>query len=247
MGSFFSDQRMKPTMSTIHTSTRLICSLCLALPASLFAAGMVPETTLLLIDEANHGGVMSVKNTDSIPTLLYTSIRDIGGDQGVKLNVTQPVVRLEPGQEQQVRFILETDKPLSVEQYKRVVFEGIPPKSTDKNVKVGINLRQDLPVLIHPKDLPVVTDAWKLLTWSVTGKEVKVQNPSAYVVRFSTSVTLLPSHTEGLVNKTFILPGETMTVQTDTPVNGTDNAIEFNPASRYGIEVESFTASLTRQ
>lgn len=73
---------MKPTMSTIHTSTRLICSLCLALPASLFAAGMVPETTLLLIDEANHGGVMSVKNTDSIPTLLYTSIRDIGGDQG---------------------------------------------------------------------------------------------------------------------------------------------------------------------
>lgn len=38
-----------------------------------------------------------------------------------------------------------------------------------------------------------------------------------------------------------------MTVQTDTPVNGTDNAIEFNPASRYGIEVESFTASLTRQ
>jgi len=170
-----------------------------------------------------------------------------GGDQGVKLNVTQPVVRLEPGQEQQVRFILETDKPLSVEQYKRVVFEGIPPKSTDKNVKVGINLRQDLPVLIHPKDLPVVTDAWKLLTWSVTGKEVKVQSPSAYVVRFSTSVTLLPSHTEGLVNKTFILPGETMTVQTDTPVNGTDNAIEFNPASRYGIEVESFTASLTRQ
>lgn len=141
--------------------------LLLALPSTLFAAGMVPETTLLMIDEANHGGVMNVKNTDKIPTLLYTSIRDIEGNDGVKLNVTQPVVRLEPGQEQQVRFILESDKPLTVEHYKRVVFEGIPPKSSDKNITVGINLRQDLPVLIHPKNLPVVTDAWKLLTWSV--------------------------------------------------------------------------------
>jgi P pilus assembly chaperone PapD len=50
-----------------------------------------------------------------------------------------------------VRFILETKEPLTVEHYKRVIFEGIPPKTKDKNVKVGINLRQDLPVLIHPK------------------------------------------------------------------------------------------------
>lgn len=162
----------------------LVCALFLTLPATVYAAGMVPETTLLMIDEANHGGVMSVKNTDSIPTLLYTSINDIEGENGVKLNVTQPVVRLEPGQEQQVRFILETKEPLTVEHYKRVIFEGIPPKTKDKNVKVGINLRQDLPVLIHPKNLPVVTDAWKLLTWSVQEKEVQVRNTSPYVVRF---------------------------------------------------------------
>lgn len=233
-------------MSRILKTASLISGLCLALPTLLFAAGMVPETTLLLIDEANHGGVMSVKNTDSIPTLLYTSINDIEGNNGVKVNVTQPVVRLEPGQEQQVRFILETAEPLTVEHYKRVIFEGIPPKSKDKNVKVGINLRQDLPVLIHPKNLPVVTDAWKLLTWSVAGKEVQVRNTSAYVVRFSTAVTLLPSRTTGLLNKTFILPGETMKVQTDVPVGSTDNAVTFSPASRYGIEVDDYTASLTR-
>lgn len=227
-------------------ASALVTALFLTLPATVYAAGMVPETTLLMIDEANRGGVMSVKNTDSIPTLLYTSINDIEGENGVKLNVTQPVVRLEPGQEQQVRFILETKEPLTVEHYKRVIFEGIPPKTKDKNVKVGINLRQDLPVLIHPKNLPVVTDAWKLLTWSVQGKEVQVRNTSAYVVRFSTSVTLLPSRTEGLVNKTFILPGETMKVQTRSPIGSTDNAVEFSPASRYGIEVDKYTAALTR-
>ncbi|QXA51199.1 fimbria/pilus periplasmic chaperone [Enterobacter cancerogenus] len=220
--------------------------LLLALPSTLFAAGMVPETTLLMIDEANHGGVMNVKNTDKIPTLLYTSIRDIGGNDGVKLNVTQPVVRLEPGQEQQVRFILESDKPLTVEHYKRVVFEGIPPKSSDKNITVGINLRQDLPVLIHPKNLPVVTDAWKLLTWSVKSNVLQVQNSSPYVVRFSTAVTLLPSNTACTLNKTFILPGETMKVETNAPLNGSDNAVQIEPASRYGIEVESYTAPVTR-
>jgi len=224
----------------------LLLAFISGMPFAVFASGMVPETTLLMIDEANHGGVMSVKNTDTIPTLLYTSIKDIQSDDGVKLNVTQPVVRLEPGQEQQVRFILESDKPLTVEHYKRVVFEGIPPKSTDKNITVGINLRQDLPVLIHPKSLPVVTDAWKLLTWSINNKQMQVKNDSPYVVRFSTAVTLLPSHIAGTMNKTFILPGETMKVETNTPLNGTDNAVEIQPASRYGIEVDSYTAPLVR-
>ena len=217
-----------------------------ALSSPLFAAGMVPETTLLMIDEASHGGVMNVKNTDTIPTLLYTSIVDSEDDVGLKLTVTQPLVRLEPGQEQQVRFILETDKPLTVEHYKRVIFEGIPPKTSDKNVKVGINIRQSLPVLIHPETLPVVTDAWTLLSWSVAGKEVQVKNSSPYVVRFNTNVTLLPSRTEGVLNKTFILPGETMNVQMDKPAGSADNAVEFSPASRYGIEVENYTAPLKR-
>lgn len=91
---FVSLSRSRNTMYTLLKYAPLL----LALPSTLFAAGMVPETTLLMIDEANHGGVMNVKNTDKIPTLLYTSIRDIEGNDGVKLNVTQPVVRLEPGQ-----------------------------------------------------------------------------------------------------------------------------------------------------
>ena len=233
-------------MSTNLKSLSLMSVLYVALSSPLFAAGMVPETTLLMIDEASHGGVMNVKNTDIIPTLLYTSIVDSEDDVGVKLTVTQPLVRLEPGQEQQVRFILETDKPLTVEHYKRVIFEGIPPKTSDKNVKVGINIRQSLPVLIHPETLPVVTDAWTLLSWSVAGKEVQVKNSSPYVVRFNTNVTLLPSRTEGVLNKTFILPGETMKVQMDKPAGSADNAVEFSPASRYGIEVENYTAPLKR-
>lgn len=59
------------------------------------AEGMVPETSLLIIDEATHSGTINVKNTDSHPSLLYTNVVDLPDDQGLKLIVTQPVVRLE--------------------------------------------------------------------------------------------------------------------------------------------------------
>ena len=157
------------------------------------AAGMVPETSLLVIDEATHSGTINVKNTDSHPSLLYTDVVDLPDDKGLKLVTTQPVVRLEPGQTQQLRFILQTSKPLDVEHYKRVTFEGIPPKSDDNKVKIGINIRQDLPVLIRPAKLAVVTDAWKFLDWTASGTSVTVKNPSKYVVRLAQNVVLQAS------------------------------------------------------
>ncbi|ASG89711.1 fimbria/pilus chaperone family protein [Salmonella enterica] len=210
-----------------------------------YAAGMVPETTLLVIDESTHSGVMNVKNTDDFPALLYTTIVDLPDDTGVKLNVTQPVVRVEPNQQQQLRFIMESQQPLTVEHYKRVTFEGIPPKSTSKNIKIGFNMRQDLPVLIRPKNLPVVTDAWKLLQWSGSGQSFKVKNPSAYVVRLAQNVTFLPSNVQGGLKKTYILPGETMDVSVPKSLSG-EKSVRFYPASRYGIEVPSFTAPLAQ-
>ncbi|ENE9535576.1 fimbria/pilus periplasmic chaperone [Salmonella enterica subsp. enterica serovar Newport] len=207
------------------------------------AAGMVPETTLLVIEESTHSGVMNVKNTDSNPALLYTTVVDLPDNNGVKLDVTQPVVRVEAGQQQQLRFIMESTEPLTVEHYKRVTFEGIPPKSTNKGMKIGFNLRQDLPVLIRPKNLPVVTDAWKLLTWSRNGQTINVKNPSPYVVRLAQNITFLPSGGEGTIKKTYILPGETLNVSIKTPF-AADTSVRFYPASRYGIEVPSFTSPL---
>lgn len=208
-----------------------------------FAAGMVPETTLVVIDESTHSGVINVKNTDDAPALLYTTILDLPDDSGVKLNVTQPVVRVEAGQQQQLRFIMESAQPLTVEHYKRVTFEGIPPKSNNKKMKIGFNMRQDLPILIRPKNLPVVTDAWTLLTWSGNGQTIKVKNPSAYVVRLAQNVTFLPSKAEGMIRKAYILPGETLDISVKKPLSG-DTSVRFYPASRYGIEVPSFTSPL---
>lgn len=210
------------------------------------AAGMVPETSLLVIDEATHSGTINVKNTDSHPSLLYTDVVDLPDDKGLKLVTTQPVVRLEPGQTQQLRFILQNSKPLDVEHYKRVTFEGIPPKSDDNKVKIGINIRQDLPVLIRPAKLAVVTDAWKYLDWTASGTSVTVKNPSKYVVRLAQKIVLQPSGISGSLAKTYILPGETMTVSMGKSVSG-NNKVKFFPASRYGVEVPSFISDLNKK
>lgn len=223
----------------------LITAALFSVQFSAHAAGMVPETSLLVIDEATHSGIINVKNTDSFPSLLYTNVVDLPDDKGLKLIATQPVVRLEPGQTQQLRFILQTKEPLSVEHYKRVTFEGIPPKSDDKKIKIGINIRQDIPVLIRPKSLAVVTDAWKELKWSANGKTLKVNNPSKYVVRLAQKVVTQPSGAAGSLSKTYILPGETLTTTLDkTPVS--DNKVKFFPASRYGVEVPSFISDLNK-
>lgn len=210
--------------------------------SSAMANGMVPDTSLLIVNEADKSSSIDVTNTDTTPDLLYTNVIDLPDDTGVRLVATEPVARVEAGQKQLVRFILQTDKPLTVEHMKRVTFEGIPPKH-DNNHEVSINIRQDIPVLIHPTSLPVVKDAWKLLQWSHSGNSVTVSNPSPYVVRLSEEVFLLPSVTKFDLGKTYVLPGQKLTV--DLKKNSAnDNQVKFSPASRYGVQVDSYTASL---
>lgn len=118
------------------------------------ATGMVPETSVLLVDEKRGEASINIKNTDDHPSLLYTTIVDLPeSNKSIRLIPTQPVIRVEAGQVQQVRFLLQATVPLQSEELKRVTFEGIPPKD-DKSSRVTVSIRQDLPVLIHPASLP---------------------------------------------------------------------------------------------
>ena len=80
---------------SIFSRTAMFLALTLSLPLTVNAAGMVPETSLLVIDEATHSGTINVKNTDNTPALLYTTVVNLpDDDNGIKLIPTQPVVRL---------------------------------------------------------------------------------------------------------------------------------------------------------
>lgn len=216
----------------------LIC-----VPQVSMATGMQPDSSLLLIQEKESGGSMNVTNTDNIPSLLYTQVINVDGeDDTIKLLPTQPVVRVEGGKTQQVRFILKTEKPLITEHLKRVIFEGIPPKIPGSN-KIGITIRQNLPVLIHPEGLPERKDPWTLLTWHKEGNQLKVTNPGPYVVRLAQQFVTLPSKTQFDLGRTYLLPGQHITLSSASSLTA-DNEVRFVPVSRYGVQVSEFIASL---
>lgn len=50
----------------------------MSIPCSVYALGMQPETTVLIFNEEKNEASISVKNTNSVPSLLQTKIVDIG-------------------------------------------------------------------------------------------------------------------------------------------------------------------------
>ena len=205
------------------------------------ATGMVPETSVLLVDEKRGEASINIKNTDDHPSLLYTTIVDLPeSNKSIRLIPTQPVIRVEAGQVQQVRFLLQATVPLQSEELKRVTFEGIPPKD-DKSSRVTVSIRQDLPVLIHPASLSEERETWKFLEWRKNGDQIEISNPSNYVVRMTLQFKTLPSGKTGAINKTYFLPH---TSTTTALTNATDTKVEFYPASRYGYRGNKYVTDL---
>ncbi len=190
------------------------------------ATGMVPETSVLLVDEKRGEASINIKNTDDHPSLLYTTIVDLPeSNKSIRLIPTQPVIRVEAGQVQQVRFLLQATVPLQSEELKRVTFEGIPPKD-DKSSRVTVSIRQDLPVLLQRRLLRKES-ALKFLEWRKNGDQIEISNPSNYVVRMTLQFKTLPSGKTGAINKTYFLPH---TSTTTALTNATDTKVEFCPA-----------------
>ncbi|WP_034291931.1 fimbria/pilus chaperone family protein [Herbaspirillum sp. RV1423] len=209
-------------------------------------SGMLPETSVVIVNEADGEASMNVKNTDAAATLLYTSIQNLPEDKENLLVVTPPVARVEPDETQLVRFILQTKEPLKTQRLKRVIFEGIPQQSKDGGVKVTMNVRQNLPVIIHPKNLAINREPWKLLNWSLQGDKLVAKNDSAYVVRLAQTVTLLPNQMEVDLGKTYFLPGEVIAVPVPAGRAAASTTVRLAPATVYGFSVDNFDAPLNK-
>ncbi len=227
----------------------VLCSLLLV-ALSIFAtqshaSGVLPESSAVIIDEAQKGGSINVKNTEKVPVLLYTRIVELPDDPTPRLIVTQPVARLEPGQSQRVRFVLNSNTPLQSEHIKRVYFEGVTERTTD-NSQVSVSVRQDLPVIIVPKGLSAKRDMWSDLDWSVSANRLKVTNTGRHVVRLTPQVKLQPAGNMLSLNKSYILPGETLVVTAPaSPRLSSQQQVEFSPVTRYGFGVGVQTAPLS--
>lgn len=202
-----------------------------------YAAGMVPQSSIVIIEEKDGEGSIEVKNTDEFPNLLVTKIVNIDEDKDELITVFPPVARVEANDIQTVRFLVSAQEPIKTERLKRAIFEGVPPKNRELNKEVNVTFTQNLPVLIRPAGLAKNLTPWEGLEWKIKGENLIVTNPSPYVVRFiSPNVELLSSKKIAMLPQSYILPNQTLTLN-NIKVAPTEivKTVRFYPATTWGF------------
>lgn len=207
---------------------------------------MVPETSVVIVEEGDGEGAINIKNTDTTPVMLLTTLAYTVDDKQLLLTVTPPVARVEPGKIQRVRFMLTTKEPLKTERLQRVIFEGMPPQQKGKS-EVRMTVRQNLPVLIRPKGLEKDPAPWKRLVWKQSGDSLVVNNPSPYVVRLGQGVKTLPGGGDWTLPNSYVLPGQTLTLKTQgKKPAGVAQQVQISPATTWGFTVNTYDAPLSK-
>ncbi|MCU6359043.1 fimbria/pilus chaperone family protein [Enterobacter quasiroggenkampii] len=215
---------------------------CISLAAR--ASGMLPDTSVVVLEENTRETTIVVTNTDKVPALLLTSVQSVPEDKEKIIQVSPPAIRVDAGKKQTVRFLLTSQAPLKTERLKRVIFEGVPPKDNGDN-RVKISVTQNLPVVIRPAGLVRNNTPWKLLKWTYHNKMLTVSNPSPYVVRLAQAVQTLPDNTRWNLNRTYILPSETVSLKLESQkAPSSPEQVHISPATTWGFTVDSWDAPL---
>lgn len=225
---------------------KILFFLLFVLPSLSYATGMLPDSSVVIIEEDEQEGALNIKNTDDYPVLLLTTLHNIPDDQQSLITVTPPAARVEAGKTQRVRFMLTSNEPLKTERLKRVTVEGIPPQQKGKS-EVRMTVRQNLPVIIRPTGLEKDLSPWKRLNWKLDGNSLQVKNDSPYVVRLAQVVQTLPDKTVWQLPNSYVLPGQKFTLQPDgARKTGTSSQVRISPATTWGFTVDTYDAPLTR-
>lgn len=233
-------------MTTTFSNTAVgLIALLLMLGDQVKADGMVPDTSVVIVHEAEGEASVSVTNTDSQLALLHVTLQDIPEDTEPLLVVTPPLSRVEASKSQLVRFILQNQQPLLTQRLKRAVFEGMPQgraANAAGHARVGVTVRQNLPVIVHPKGLAPNRTPWTDLTWTLRDGQLQVRNDTPYVVRLAQELLLLPGDGKALLPRTYVLPGEALSVPASSSQAKT---VRLQPATVYGFAVKAYDAPIS--
>ncbi len=238
---------MRVTLPVERLRALALSLAALALSAAAMADGMIPETSVVIVDEAEGEASIKVTNSDSRAALLHVTLENVPEDSQPLVFVTPPLSRVEAGQEQLVRFILRNDQPLKTQRLKRVIFEGVsqaPRAAVPGEARVGVSVRQNLPVILHPKGLAVQREPWLGLRWTLTPGTLIVTNETPYVVRLAQELRLVPGNIEAQLPRSYLLPGDRLNLAVADA--GAATHVRLQPATVYGFAVDAYQAPLHR-
>lgn len=221
----------------------------LGVPGVSLADGMTPESSIVILPTDAKSTSIKVTNTSATDDLLLVEILPIDED-------TEDVALVQPGmgealvkagKEQQVTFtLLDEARASKVQRLRRVVFEGAKgrPKRAKQHNEVGVTVRQNLPLIVHPAGLELIRDPWTNLKWTRSGGNITVSNDSPYVVRLAQEILVLPSNTQLGLQESYVLPGKRLTMQLPAAA-ANDKQVRIFPATVYGFATDHFDAPLT--
>lgn len=231
-------------MTTVIATWIVVPAILLSVTDRVRATGMVPQTSVLIVDEHDEEASMTLTNTDVQPALLVTSVEGIGQDSERLLLVSPPVVRVEAGKKQRVRFLLTSPTPLKTERLHRVIFRGIPPRDGDGR-QIRVSVTQNLPVIIRPAGLPKDPAPWKRLVWKRDGNALLVFNASPYVIRLGQDIATIPAGDGFTLPHAYILPGERIRLSAADGVNVQKvKQVRLSPGSTWGYAQDAYEAEV---
>jgi P pilus assembly chaperone PapD len=107
-----------------------------------------------------------------------------------------------------------------------------------------LSVRQNLPVVIHPKSLAFDNTPWTHLKWQLADGKLRVSNDTPYVVRLSQEVELLPGGAGAMLPKPYLLPGDV--IEMPVPASSAQaTRVKISPASVYGYVAGPYEAALS--
>lgn len=207
-----------------------LVSFLVLLSNTVYALGMQPETTVLVLDQEDGEASITVKNTNDTPSLLQTRIVDVDGTKGTIVLASPSLVKVDSGEEQTVRFFLQTSGEIKNQQLKRIRFLGLPAKKESDKGKssVAIAVSQSIPLIINPNGLKHEGEPWKSLNYKYENGRVYISNPSRYVVRMYPEVNI--DGTKVSLQNSFISPMDKVEINFKAP----PSVVTIKPVGLYG-------------
>jgi len=210
-------------------------------------AGVTVGGTRVIYDGSKREGTLSVRNPDKRAFLIQAWI-DSNGPEGQEKNtpkppfvLTPPLYRLDPNAENIMRIIRTGGSmPEDRESVFWVNVKSIPSMpETSKNV-LQIAVKTRIKLFYRPAGLKAPeNDTWKQLSFSRTGTQLTVTNPTPYYVSFSSiKVGITP------LTQTFMMVAPKGSAQFALPAAASGSQVSWKAINDYGGETPEQTSPL---
>lgn len=167
--------------------TSICITLTLASLTHTASAGVVIGGTRVIYDTARKDSSFSVSNTGtSEPYLIQSWVENLHDSNKAPFIITPPLFRLDADQENTLRIIHTGGQlPADKESAFWVNVKTISASEKSDSNQLQISVKSRIKVFYRPTGLPGdATEAYKALTFTRQGRQLKVNNPTPYHVSF---------------------------------------------------------------